>query len=75
MINLKDAPARARYAGRVWLVCSMFSFKEKKKILCSLSRSYEEAVFPSKLRATTVSSVTSSKLVKSEKFAFRGKDD
>lgn len=74
MINLKDAPARARYAGRVWLVCSMFSFKEKK-ILCSLSRSYEEAVFPSKLRATTVSSVTSSKLVKSEKFAFRGKDD
>lgn len=47
----------------------------KKKVLYSQSRSHEEAVFPSKLRATAVSAVTSSKLVKSEKFAFGGKDD
>lgn len=49
--------------------------KKKKKVLYSQSRSHEEAVFPSKLRATAVSAVTSSKLVKSEKFAFGGKDD
>lgn len=74
MKNLQDAPAQAGCASRVWLVCPMFSLK-RKKFHCSLSRSHEEAVFLSTLGATEVSAVTSSKLVKSEKFAFGEKDD